>query len=112
MWAHTGIPRSTRNYVVSAMTAPPSSFTICAPAARVVDALDQEVQVLRVRDEVQALAVHDEERPLRVVVEMPRVRLREAPQVVLVDAALRRVSALLHARDQRLDRGLQVDHEV
>ena len=33
MCAHTGTPRSTRKRVVSTMCAPPSSFTICAPAA-------------------------------------------------------------------------------
>ena len=32
MCAHTGMPRSTRKAVVFAITAPPSSFTIWAPA--------------------------------------------------------------------------------
>ena len=32
MCAHTGMPRSTRNAVVGAMNAPPSSFTMFAPA--------------------------------------------------------------------------------
>ena len=33
MWAQTGMARSCKKRVVSAITAPPSSFTICAPAA-------------------------------------------------------------------------------
>src|SRR6185437_4248043 len=67
-----------------------------APAAHRVQALDEEVQVLRDLHEVQALAVHDEERAVGVVVEVARVRLGEPAQVRLLDAALGRVAALLH----------------
>src|SRR5688572_8122740 len=83
-----------------------------APATHGGDALDEEVEVLGYLDEVEALAVDDEERAVGVVEEIARVRLREAPQVVLGNRRLDGVAALPHAREQRVGRGLQVDHEV
>ena len=39
LWAQTGMPRCTRKRVVSAIASPPSSLTICAPAASKAAAL-------------------------------------------------------------------------
>src|SRR6185312_3095639 len=83
-----------------------------APAAHALDALDQQLEVLGHVDEIEALAVHDQQGAIGIAVEVARVRLREAPQVALVDARFHGMAALLHARDQGGDGGLQVHHEV
>src|SRR5450432_2197722 len=83
-----------------------------APAAHGVDAFDQKVEMLGHAGEIELLAVDDQHGAVAVIVEVSRIRLRQAPQVVLVDAALDGIAALLHPRDEGIHRRLEIDHEV
>ena len=68
--------------------------------------------MLGVGDEVEPLAVDDQQRRVLVLVEVAAVGVGEPGEVVRRDRPLVLDPALVHAVDQRLDRRLQVDHEV
>src|SRR5262245_46362513 len=80
-----------------------------APCAHGLDPVHEGVEIRALVDEVEPLTASNQQRAFGVVEEKPRVGLRNAAQIVLVDAVL---AALADAIDERIDRGLQVHDKI
>src|SRR5437588_8610185 len=120
--ARLGPHRSTReNIIVTAPRHPPGRTLSHARAEGLVvlgarlatrDGADQVVQVLLALREVDVAGVDDQERRLVPAVEEVVVGARELGEVLDIEAALELAAALLDAREQDVEPGLQVDDQV